>query len=79
MLNFTEASTAAPVWARGHGPKIWEGLQSAVAKGLVPENPRPVEFRRIILEQLAGLRYGPADLPSRKALDERYVVVFRSA
>lgn len=75
MSAVTSVSTAEDVWNRGHGPKILEGARAADAKGRLPANPRPVEFRRIVLNELGGLQYH--DLPSRTALDVRYDALYR--
>jgi hypothetical protein len=77
MSAITEVSTSADVWSRGHGPKILEGARAADAKGRLPANPRPVEFRRIVLIELGDLRY--RDMPSRTAIDVRYDVLYRGA
>jgi hypothetical protein len=64
------------VWSRGHGPKILQALRSATAKGLLPANPRPVEFRKIILDELDELGYREMPRPSRTAIDVRYAAVY---
>jgi hypothetical protein len=75
MSAVTHISTADDVWNRGHGPKILEGLRSAETKRVLPANPRPVEFRRIVLVELSELNY--RDLPSRTAIDVRYDALYR--
>jgi hypothetical protein len=65
------------VWTRGHGPKILEAFRSAKVKGLLPANPRPVEFRLIILEELDALGYRTKSKPSRTAIDVRYDALYR--
>jgi hypothetical protein len=67
------------LWRRGHGPKILEALRSAQAKGRLPANPRPVEFRDIILDELDQLGYRENYKPSRTAIDDRYDALYRSA
>ena len=71
-------STDEAVWSRGHGPKILEGARSAYTKGVLPANPRPVEFRDIVLDELSGLGYG-RHMPSRTAIDVRYDLLYRRA
>lgn len=78
-LATSVGSTEVALWNRGHGPKILEGLRSAEAKGALPANPRPVEFRRIVLVELSELNYTGVDMPSRTALDVRYDVLYRPA
>lgn len=75
-LSSRVGSTDATVWSRGHGPKILESTRSAHAGGRLPTNPRPVEYREIILDEMDSLGYRQYK-PSRTAIDVRYDAIYR--
>jgi hypothetical protein len=70
-------SSEETIWSRGHGPKILEATRSAQAKGRLPANPRPVEYREIVDLELTALGYRRK--PSRTAIDVRYEAIYRPA